>query len=149
MVREAESSSSDSIGNFIKLLTAACDGLQSIWLIGSRANGTAKPDSDWDLLAFGSPAVLAYLRSCPEYHRSDIDFLVVTDGDHFENAWGMKNKSGSISNWEWCQISDEYAYYTGAKASGTDDIVVDRQISLLLWARVPTTRRRGSTSSLD
>lgn len=135
MVQQAESQPGENIQNFIEFLAAACDGLQSIWLIGSRANGTARLDSDWDLLAFGNPAVLVYLKSHPELHRYDIDFLVVTDGDHFESAWGNKDKSGSISKWEWRQLSDDRADYNGAKPSGTDDIVVDRQVSLRLWPR--------------
>lgn len=43
----------DDIGMFDKLKRVAKDVIPvggQVWLYGSRARGTAKPDSDWDLL---------------------------------------------------------------------------------------------------
>jgi hypothetical protein len=88
--------------------------IKELWFIGSRANGTQRPDSDWDFLAFGTIAVLESLRSFPELDRRDVDFLVVTDDDHFESAWG-KNKTGSLLIWHWSKFQTNKASYLGQK----------------------------------
>lgn len=80
-------------------------GIAEVWLIGSRANGTETPESDWDFLVFpccvvepdggletgwlrsdqgretGLPAgVAASIHADSTLRRADVDFLVVTDG---------------------------------------------------------------------
>ena len=96
----------------LQQLIALSPGPISVWLIGSRANGRAKPDSDTDLLVFGSPAFLAAARA--HLSRSvNVDVLVVTDGDKFEDVW--ETKSGSLSSWHWKQKSAETATYNGTK----------------------------------
>jgi predicted nucleotidyltransferase len=44
----------DDIQQYVGELMAAYSEIESVWLFGSRANGTNRPESDWDLLAFGS-----------------------------------------------------------------------------------------------
>lgn len=82
-----------------------------IWLIGSRANNTAREDSDWDFLVFGDDSSLNKLKRMIEYKRENIDFLVVFDGDNFIAPWGIPKKSGSLTKWEWNRISDYSAQY--------------------------------------
>jgi len=80
---------------YVGLITARFPAIQSIWLFGSRANGTAETLSDWDLLVFGSADVLNGLRCSTELHCSDIDVFVVYDGNRFASPWddvaGAKN----------------------------------------------------------
>lgn len=40
-----------------------CPNITEIWLIGSRAAGTAKDDSDWDFLVFGDAMCLEELSN--------------------------------------------------------------------------------------
>ena len=105
---------------YARRVATRCKGFESIWLIGSRANGSARADSDWDLLAFGDPAVLACLRAASDLHDSNVDFLVVTNGEDFESAWGSKKKTGSLSQWDWNASADE-AHYTGTKWVENDE----------------------------
>lgn len=98
-------------------IVAKCSGLKSLWLIGSRVDANPSSAFDWDLLAFRSTEALVCLRHSPELHRSDVDFLVVTDGNNFRNAWGDRKKTGSLSLWEWKARSDAEAEYTAANAA--------------------------------
>ena len=103
------------MSEFLDDLVSVCPEIHSIWLIGSRANGTATDVSDWDFLAFGSAATLTCLKRASALHRNDIDFLVITNGEDFENAWGAKEATGSLSEWHWKPISSMRASYTESK----------------------------------
>jgi predicted nucleotidyltransferase len=132
---------SSIIDVFVERVVERCPGLRSVWLIGSRANGTAHETSDWDFLAFGDAEVVACLRQSRELRRPDVDLLVVINGNDFENARGEKTKTGSLSLWEWSQSSDTEATYTEAKwvenVEG-GNVVRKRRVALRLWPR-PTT----------
>lgn len=93
-------------------------GISELWLIGSRANGSPRPDSDWDFLAFANPTVLAVLQAETTLHRHDVDFLVVVDGDNFQSAWG-EFKSGSLTRWHWVKLGRALATYQGEKLEST------------------------------
>lgn len=88
-----------------------------VWLIGSRANGTAREDSDWDFLIFGNSALLSQLES--EQAPENADVLVVYDGDAFRSPWNKTEdgviKSGSLSGWKWSKTSESEALYSGTK----------------------------------
>jgi hypothetical protein len=88
-----------------------------VWLIGSRANGNAKIDSDWDILIFGDRLLLNALTSEEPIEGADV--LVVHDGDSFQSPWNKTEegilKSGSLSGWEWHRKSDTAATYSGTK----------------------------------
>lgn len=103
------------IQSFINSLVTQCKGINSIWLFGSRANESATDRSDWDFLAFGSEETYQYLQGASELHQPDIDFFVVVNGNDFKSTWGEKDKSGSLSLWEWVELSDECAQYTESK----------------------------------
>jgi predicted nucleotidyltransferase len=46
-------------GRYIRDLVAAYPAVKEVWLYGSRANGYADPDSDWDYLAFADDDTLS------------------------------------------------------------------------------------------
>ena len=83
------------------LVAAMCKSLHpaEIWLFGSRARGTAGPDSDWDLLAVLdnnaaaelSDPVLAWRIS----RESDVPSTILTTRrDDLEKIWGLPNTLG-------------------------------------------------------
>ena len=88
-----------------------------VWLMGSRANGNARTDSDWDILIFGDEVLLDALKN--EAPLEETDVLVVHDGDAFQSPWNKTKegvlKSGSLSGWEWQRKSETEATYSGTK----------------------------------
>lgn len=84
----------------------------SIWLIGSRANGTATDRSDTDLLVFASTAFLeeTRLKLLP---REGVDLLVVHDGLNYVDPW--QAKAGSLDALKWRELTDRSATYVGTK----------------------------------
>jgi len=106
MDEELEQFTSELVTNF--------PGISAIWLIGSRANGTAKPLSDWDILVFADKQIFTVLKMDESYHRGAVDLLVVIDGDNFMKPYGGE-KTGSLTKWKWKEISDDDAEYEGIK----------------------------------
>ena len=106
---------------FLHQVALECPALSSVWLIGSRANGTATPNSDWDFIAFGTAASLEFLRMAVHLHRQDTDFLVVTNDDDFAAAWGATDKTGSLTEWDWKQVSESLCCYTQSKWVDRED----------------------------
>lgn len=104
----------DYLRNFIERISRAG---HEVWLMGSRANGTARTDSDWDILIFGDMELLDALRK--EEPLEETDILVVHDGDAFQSPWNKTGegvlKSGSLSGWEWKRKSETEATYSGTK----------------------------------
>ncbi len=84
-----------------------------IWLFGSRANGSARTESDWDLLVVGSPQLLEQLANQRPFERCDL--MVVVDGDNFVSPWlrhaSADVKHGSLSEWRWKGLPDGEASY--------------------------------------
>ncbi len=80
------------IERFLEQVATSSPGLGSVWLIGSRANGTATESSDWDFIAFGTEATLKYLRAATQLHRAKTDFLVVTNGEDFQVCMGREGQ---------------------------------------------------------
>jgi hypothetical protein len=104
------------IDEYIGQLSRYDSDIYEVWLIGSRANGTASDSSDWDLLVFGGVDSLDRLRRHGNtLARENIDVLVVFGDDLFEKPWGDKKKSGSLLTWNWQRVSDNKAIYTQAK----------------------------------
>lgn len=84
----------------------------SIWLIGSRANGRATEESDADLVVFGSEALLSSVRLKIKKPQA-VDCLVVFNGDDYQDPW--QEKSGSLSRLKWLQVDATSAKYIGSK----------------------------------
>jgi hypothetical protein len=119
---------------FLARLAQEAPGITSIWLLGSRANRTATASSDWDFIAFGTEPTLAFLQEATHLHRPEIDFLVVTNGEDFHAAWGERDKTGSLTEWQWSWHSEIAAEYMQAKqrkdGSGAD---VSQAASVRVW----------------
>jgi hypothetical protein len=115
------------IVKFVQGLCAICPDIQSIWLIGSRANGTETETSDWDFIAFGNETVLKNLATHPGFHRPNVDFFVVTDGDKFQAPWGDLNKGGYLSEWNWKETSCTTAKYTQAKSVEGKTVLAEKK----------------------
>ena len=125
---------SPDITAYLNRLVSAYPQIESIWLIGSRAQGTARQDSDWDFFVFATPEVLSALRSDESFRQSNVDLLIVTNGDSFESPWPHSEggeaiiKRGNLHNyhsnygslvlgWQWDRISDSEARYDGSKST--------------------------------
>ena len=94
-----------------------------IWLIGSRANGTAKETSDWDFVVFGGREVLAALQR--EARVASLDLLVVVDDDTYIGPWPRvedgEPKTGNWKLWKWQKLSEDQATYEATKWADEDD----------------------------
>ena len=111
----------DDVAEFVDTLVAKYLGIRQVWLIGSRARGSKRQDSDWDLVVFADAAVLSTLRVDVDLParstKLHLDLLVVHDGDNFVEPWGSlaHEKRGSLSGWKWHELSDREAEYRGTK----------------------------------
>ena len=107
------------INELLDALVQDVQGIESIWLIGSRANGTAKPESDWDFFIFGDCSVFEQIKSNPELNLYNIDLLVVAGDGEFENPYAS-DKSGNLSDWSWQLKSLKTATYQSSKCEDFD-----------------------------
>jgi len=109
---------------YVAELVAAYPAIREVWLFGSRANGTAREDSDWDYLAFGDWIVLDALRSDARFRRAGVDLLVVTNGARFETPWlnptgiNWGSLGDDMEGLRWKQLSATTATYTATKSVG-------------------------------
>jgi predicted nucleotidyltransferase len=95
--------------------------IESIWLIGSRANELPRDDSDWDILVFANREVLTKLRERPILKRKEFDLFIVYNDQDFQEAWPAgEPKSGNLKEWEWKEISSKDAVYKSVKSKGKD-----------------------------
>ncbi|MDP3786738.1 MAG: nucleotidyltransferase domain-containing protein [Candidatus Omnitrophota bacterium] len=106
-----------NINEYINKLVEKHQDIKSIWLIGSRANGTEKEDSDWDLLVFATEETLHSLKNNKEFCKDEIDLLVVYNGNDFQEPWtrdsrNNKCKSGNLKEWSWKKFTCIEAQYT-------------------------------------
>jgi hypothetical protein len=90
-----------------------------VWLIGSRANGYSKPESDWDFIVFGEDSLVQELSKLPA--PDNVDVLVVTDGKTFRSPWPRKSdgayKQGELEKWQWLRKSSSTATYESTKVA--------------------------------
>ena len=131
------------ITEFVSRLLQSCLDLTQVWLVAQNRPGAA-PAPRWELLAFANAETLSRLRKADALHTKDIDVMVVTDGDRFENAWGPRQLSGSLARWGWRQSAPGEAYFDEAKwlENDADGVVVRvRRKAVLLWSRA--THRYG------
>lgn len=137
-----------AIAQFLAELQAFCPALQSVWMIGGRAAGTAArapAPAVWDLLAFADAPSLQRLRDARHLHRPDVRLRIVTDGDRFGVAWGEACAAGSLSQWAWVQANEEEAFYSEARwAEPAHARLVERTRfrALCLWKTNETIKER-------
>src|SRR5688572_14943270 len=125
------------IAEFVSRLLQCCLDLTHVWLV-AKDRPAAAPGPRWELLAFANAETLRRLRKTDALHTKEIDVMVVTDGDRFENAWGPRQLSGSLARWGWRQAAAGEAYYDEAKWAGSSDdgvVVRVRRKAVLLWSR--------------
>lgn len=79
----------DPIREFASMLVRSG---HAVWVIGSQVNGTATPDSDWDLLVFGDEGLLAELHAMEPVPGCDP--MVVHKGDAFTKPWAGGQAGG-------------------------------------------------------
>jgi hypothetical protein len=124
---------------YVTELVAAYPEIAEVWLIGSRAEGTPRTDSDWDYLVFANRKILHSLRQRKQFNSPEVDLLIVHDGNQFTKPWrdGSRIKAGSLVDWHWQRISHTEATYRATKFR--DDADFNRNIrvgrGLLVWPR--------------
>jgi predicted nucleotidyltransferase len=105
--------------DYIDLLNGRYGSISSVWLIGSRARHTERPESDWDLLAFADHDSFTAMRRDGDLRAPGIDLLIVIDGDRFDQPWIDEGysiaKFGYLSEWRWTQISRTDAKYIDSR----------------------------------
>ena len=90
---------------YVKLLLDVLgDSAKALWLFGSRANGTNRPDSDWDLLLYSDAEGLEKLKRT-NLHRPDIDLQMDVGEENWiepwpENPGNPKKLFADVLNWE-------------------------------------------------
>jgi predicted nucleotidyltransferase len=125
----------NDICDFAKTIVTVAPTVREVWLLGSRANATARADSDWDLLVLGDKEALRRLREARFLHTPEVDCFVATN-EEFVNAWGEKVKSGSMPGWEWVRLGDLEAEYTEKKWVSAEDgagVVSRRRKAVQIW----------------
>lgn len=107
MIEKMVNSLPDSVGRVLAELKEE-DATQSVWLVGSRANGTARPDSDWDLLVFSS--------SEPEVAPARLEGVDVIRVGPSRQTFLLEGKGSnymiSFADWQWREINEATARYT-------------------------------------
>ncbi|WP_428348178.1 nucleotidyltransferase domain-containing protein [Methylonatrum kenyense] len=100
--------------DYLKKVTCRAPCVREIWIVGSRANGNARSDSDWDFLAFGEIGAIEEIAEEASLHKDGVDLLLVKPDGTFERPWG-ELKSGSLAAWEWTPVDATRAKYVGTK----------------------------------
>lgn len=132
--------------SYIRKLIAAYPCITEIWLLGSRANGTARPDSDWDYFARADDArILNALCRDKSFNDPTIDLFVGTPGaDEIIHPWpdaegqykklGLGSAPGGI---DWQVQSSTQAQYRATKFrdSSTFAVNIRTQSATLVYRR--------------
>jgi hypothetical protein len=113
---------------------------ESIWLVGSRANQTSTPNSDWDLLVFSSVEPEVVPARC-----EDVDVIRVGPS---KQTFLLEGRGSdfllSFADWRWCEIDEVRAIYTGKKfinyppgaRDASDPVYIEtKQSAYRLWSR--------------
>jgi nucleotidyltransferase-like protein len=107
----------DEIRAYVKSVVAAVgDDAVGMWLFGSRANGSARQNSDWDLLLFSNATGLERLQGIPSLRQPKIDILVAVSEDRWVSPWpdgDLGPKRGSASLYSWRVTCPGVATYRG------------------------------------
>jgi hypothetical protein len=129
----ASAASATDVSTLVARVLADCLDIRSIWSIGHDPDEACPRVGAGELLAFADRATLARLRRSANLHSETIDFLVVVDGDLFENAWGVEKLSGSLARWAWRESSASEAYYDVSHWGDAGAVIRVRRKALLIW----------------
>lgn len=93
-----------------------------IWVFGSRADGTASDDSDWDLLVRSDDHLTAAAVRPAQHFRSERFCLFIAHGDSFERPWPRAHdgltETGSFPDWRWTWEGDRARYHGSSLKPG-------------------------------
>ena len=121
----------------VERVLLSCLDIRSVWSMDHHPDGPTATAARPELLAFADLETLRHLRVCEDLHCTDVELLVVTDGDGFESAWGPCKLSGSLARLAWRQVSADEAYYDEARwaTPGGDAgaVVRVRRKAVLVW----------------
>ena len=114
------------------------DSVESIWLIGSRANRRARPDSDWDFLVFCSVDPIQV-----EARRHDVDIIRVGPSGSCLLDGKSVDYEFSFNMWHWRELGDRRARYIGRRSRDDEDgriydepgITSIERSAYLVWSR--------------
>jgi predicted nucleotidyltransferase len=118
------------------------ESTESVWLVGSRANQTARPDSDWDLLVFSSVEPEAISARCEK-----IDIIRVGPSRQGLLEGQGNNYIFSFADWQWSDIDKVNAKYIGTKLkdyppgardSSEQACIATEQPAYRIWAKHET-----------
>jgi hypothetical protein len=147
MVKTALGSSARSAAagaaDYLQRILLCCPSIRTVWSVGHEGSQRAAQPSG-DLLLFADPLTLHTLRKSDGLHRTDVQILVVFDGDRFESAFGPQGISGSLARWAWHAAAHDVAYYDESRwahPEGAGGAVVRvRRKAFLIWPSQPALR---------
>lgn len=110
----------------------------SIWLIGSRANGCERIDSDWDFIVFRNDGIQER-----ESRHENVDVVQVSSDCMCLREGERKNMSADFSKWYWREIKQGLANYTIRKTPpvgegqgfNLEDVMYIDLEGILVWDR--------------
>ena len=100
-----------AIIGFTHRMLAECLDIEAVWSLDHAPGEAWRELPHCRLLAIASAAVLKRLQACEHLHHSQIELLVVVDGDEFASAWGAVRSRGSLARWAWRQTNGSEAFY--------------------------------------
>ncbi|MFS8607860.1 MAG: hypothetical protein LOD94_07700 [Gammaproteobacteria bacterium] len=103
----------EELGMYVDALRQRHSAIDEVWVLASKESESAKRGGKWNLLAFADSSTLTALEADESVHRDDVNLIVVTDGDRFENAWGSRSR-GRLSDIDWRREDMHTASYIAA-----------------------------------
>jgi predicted nucleotidyltransferase len=129
------------ITTYAQELVSDVVGIESIWLFGSRANESFRPDSDWDLMVFANQEAFDELKKRTDLKNESVDVIVVIEKKTFSEPWPENPatcKSGDFLAWDWKIVTPDSANYTSVKYCSeawfkNDQANVRKLLARLIW----------------
>lgn len=123
------------VSSFLRRVLVRGPDIRAVWSIGHAHEILPRP-AVGELLVFADHTTLRLLRKCDDLHHSDMEVLVVVDGDRFESAWGKRALVGSLARWAWRQVGPDLAYYDVSSWGESGRVLRVRRRAELIWARL-------------
>jgi predicted nucleotidyltransferase len=93
----------EELQRFLSDFITAFHEVSEVWLLGSRADGTGDPGSDWDLLVFADDRLAAESGKVSASFNDARFPLFIAHGDDFIRPWPRKDgllERGLFSQWK-------------------------------------------------
>ena len=146
LAADAAAQFAQAITGFIHRVLVTCADMGPVWSLGHAPGEPWTRFAQYRLLGFADAATLRRLRASEHLHRSDIEFLVVVDGDRFASAWGPRDSCGSLAQCAWRQTASNEAHYDESRwaqgNAGDRAVVRVRRKAFLLWPGDKAPQRR-------